>query len=104
MNKTQTAGWTRRKGTFRAGEYAQSTVEVTEHVSANGRFVIGPTGKMRRVRQAGGGHAYRFRWTGFLITDNSPLCLNTSWNGRRFAVVGCKTVAEGKRIAAQHND
>ena len=39
MNKTQTAGWTRRKGTFQAGEYAQSTVEVTEHVSADGRFV-----------------------------------------------------------------
>ena len=98
MNKTQTAGWTRRKGTFQAGEYAQSTVEVTERVSADGRFVIAPTGSMGHRRQSHGGLAYRFKWTGFLMTDNSQSCLNTTWDAK---VTGCKTVADGKRIAAR---
>ena len=77
-------------GTVQAGDYPESNQTVTEHVSADGRFTILPTGSRRWLR---GGK--QWVWRGYDVTDHHPELL-PKWHGRGG---GHPTVRDCKRWA-----
>ena len=87
--------WTKRAATVQAGEYAESNTRVTEHVSADGRFSILPSGGMRYSREFGlyGSLVNRWVWTGYRLTDTT---------GRLRQFSRFRTVGAAKRAAEKH--
>lgn len=89
--------WQTRKATVQAGEYPESAVEVTEHVSQDGAFAIKPTGGMKYCRENGvyGSMLNRWVWSGYRLTDHRPGLPAWVASSERHATVGqCKRAAE----------
>lgn len=95
MNK-QTINWTRRAATVQAGEYVESTITITQLVSADERFTIIRCGTVdrRRANGARGQLIRRFRWTGYRMHDHKADLPKWVSPTARFA-----TVAQAKREA-----
>jgi hypothetical protein len=102
MNTTHLE-WTRRPATVQAGEYAESTITITELVSTDGRFSIKRCGAVQRRRTNGvrGQLVRRWMWTGYRLTDSAVLPAWVSPTKRCSTVALCK--AEAARRAKREN-
>jgi hypothetical protein len=93
--------WTTRTAQVQAGEYVESTVNVTEHVSDDHRFTIKRCGFMGRRRSHGahGDLHYRWMWTGYRLTDHSTELPKWVSSTKKFSTVReCKHEAERRSV------